>query len=119
MNEVILLGNAGKDATVKYSKDGKMIVFLSIATTKKWNEVQTTSWHNVSCFSYSALAAEGIKKGDLVFVKGELTYRKDAQGVEKAGVIAHRIGKVERPLTSKQETAPPINSFDEDEELPF
>lgn len=77
-NEIILLGRLGRDPELRYTPDNTPIVNFSLATTKKWKgkdgqEREKTC--RIDCEA-GARAAEVLnefcKKGDLLFLTGEL-----------------------------------------------
>ena len=93
VNKVMLLGNLGQDPIVRTSQDGNKIVQLSIATSDRWKDRNTgeqrekTEWHRVVIFNenLSNIAEQYLKKGNTVFVEGQLQTRKwqDQNGQDK------------------------------------
>lgn len=92
VNKVIIVGNAGKDPEIIYTKSGAQIVNASIATSESWKDKQTgqnqekTEWHRVVFFNRLAeIAGEYLKKGAKVYVEGKLQTRKwtDQNGVDR------------------------------------
>ena len=93
VNKVILLGNLGQDPLVRTSQDGNKIVQLSIATSDRWKDKSSgeqrekTEWHRVVIFNenLSNIAEQYLKKGNTVFVEGQLQTRKwqDQNGQDK------------------------------------
>ena len=92
VNKVILVGNAGRDAEVRYLPSGGAVANVSIATTSRRKDkasgetVEDTQWHRVQFFDRLAeIAGEFIKKGKPIYVEGRLKYGKytDQSGVEK------------------------------------
>jgi single-strand DNA-binding protein len=81
LNQVMLLGNLGKDPEVLKSTDIGSFVRLSLATSKKFKsktgEVQEDiQWHTVYLNNnLGKLAATHLKKGAKIFVSGELRTR--------------------------------------------
>lgn len=93
INKVILLGNAGRDADFREFDKG-CVAQVAIATTKKGYKnkdgkdiPERTEWHNVVFFanSLAKVVRDYIKKGDKIYVEGELRTRKytDKDGNEK------------------------------------
>lgn len=88
LNQVMLIGNLGKDPEILKTTEQGEFVRLSLATTKRFKdkngEKQTdTQWHVV--YLNNRLGKIGscyLKKGDRVFISGELRTREwfDDQG---------------------------------------
>jgi len=106
VNEVILIGNLGKDPEVITFDTAKKATF-PLATTeffknKDGQKIEQTDWHNVVCWRGLADIAEKIlKKGTQVYIEGKLHTRswEDKDGnkryvtevlVENFTVLANR-----------------------------
>jgi len=82
VNKVILIGNLGRDAEVRYTPGGAAIAKFSLATTEVWNDKagqrqERTEWHNVDLWGKQAESlSEYLQKGKQVFVEGRLQSRK-------------------------------------------
>jgi ribosomal protein L39E len=80
INKVILLGNAGKDASVRTFEGGQVTFFPlatnQIYTTKTGERVNKPQWHNVVIYNENLgnMAKTMVKKGALVYVE-ENTHR--------------------------------------------
>ena len=52
LNQILLIGNAGRDAELRYTANGRAVANFSIAVNRRWmsnNEWQEeTEWFNVS-----------------------------------------------------------------------
>ncbi len=92
VNRVILVGNLGKDAEVRYTPAGAAVSTLSLATTEVWNDkssgerVERTEWHRVVIWGKTAESLEQyLLKGRQVYVEGKLQTRKwqDRDGNDK------------------------------------
>ena len=85
LNRVTLMGHLGADA--KQASANAPVTF-SIATTSRWTDdqkqrQQRTEWHNITVFGNLGKYALKLKKGDRVYVEGELRsndYEKDVKG---------------------------------------
>ncbi len=77
MNKVILIGNVGKDATVKNVND-KYLIGFNIATTEKYQKngetKQNTEWHSCSYWVKSDKLAQYITKGTKLAIEGKLKH---------------------------------------------
>ena len=128
-NQVILVGNLGKDAETR-GAEGK-VVALSLATSssrKVGNEWQSeTEWHHVVCFGKAAEAAKRFKKGDQIFAEGKLQTRQwqdqqSGQTKSRTQVTAFLVYKIDAmKVTTEVDTyAPPEEAVDDiDDDIPF
>src|SRR6056297_1477500 len=82
VNEIHLIGNLGKDPEAKHLDGGNMVANLAVATSKKYKNksgerVESTQWHSVVVWRRLAEIAEKyLRKGDTIYIKGELIYDK-------------------------------------------
>lgn len=98
LNRAQLIGNLGRDPELRFTRDGKQVVTLSIATSESWrdergNRVERTEWHRVVIWNESLgkLAERYLAKGAKVFVEGKIVTSKwtDAAGSERSGTEIH------------------------------
>lgn len=84
--QLIIVGNLGKDPEMRYTPSGTPVTSLSVATNRKYTGsdgqvVKETTWFRVSVFGKSAeTAAQYLKKGSPVLVEGRLTPDKASGG---------------------------------------
>ncbi len=91
VNKVILVGNLGRDAELRYTPGGAAVATLSLATTEVWNDKagqkqEKTEWHRVILWGKTAESlSEYLTKGKQIYVEGRLQTRKwqDKDGVDK------------------------------------
>lgn len=92
VNKVILVGNLGRDAELRYTPGGAPVATLNLATTEVWNDKasgqkqEKTEWHRVVLWGKSAESlSEYLTKGKQIFVEGRLQTRKwqDKDGNDK------------------------------------
>ncbi|MDB4837401.1 single-stranded DNA-binding protein [Marinomonas sp.] len=95
VNKVILVGNAGNDAEVRFMPSGGAVANVSLATTESWRDKQTgqmqerTEWHRVSFmdrgnYRLGQIAGDFIKKGSKVYVEGSLRTREwEKDGIKR------------------------------------
>lgn len=88
--QVIILGNAGKDAEVRHLDGGKVAATITIATSENFtdrngNKTERTEWHTISAWGSQAQFAEKyVKKGTALLVVGKLRTRSfESGGVKK------------------------------------
>ena len=91
VNKVILVGNLGRDAELRYTPGGSPVATLNLATTEVWNDKggqrqEKTEWHRVVLWGKTAESLnEYLVKGKQIYVEGRLQTRKwqDKDGNEK------------------------------------
>ncbi|MDR1335968.1 MAG: single-stranded DNA-binding protein [Tannerella sp.] len=103
LNKVILIGNVGKDPTVRYFDSGNGIANFTVATSDRGytlangTEVpERTEWHNIVASRDRVQFVERyVKKGSLVYIEGKLRTRNydDQSGVKRyvTEIFADRI----------------------------
>lgn len=127
INKVILIGNSGKDAELKYMPNGNPVANVSIATSESWTDKSTgekkekTEWHRLVFFNRIAeIAGEYIKKGAKVYVEGSLVTRKwqDQSGQDRytTEIKVHTLQLLDskpqegmKQATQQPQNAPPNN----------
>ncbi|MCB0657790.1 MAG: single-stranded DNA-binding protein [Saprospiraceae bacterium] len=89
-NQVLLIGNLGRDPEMVALNNGTKMVKCSIATTEIYrdsqgNSQQNTQWHNIVAWGRTAeLMAQLLRKGHEVSVQGQLQHREyEKDGVKK------------------------------------
>src|SRR6476646_7736011 len=82
VNKVILVGNLGRDAELRYTPGGAAVATLNMATTEVWNDKagqrqEKTEWHRVILWGKSAESlTEYLTKGKQIYVEGRLQTRQ-------------------------------------------
>jgi single-strand DNA-binding protein len=86
LNNVVLVGNLGKDPELRNTTTGKTVCAFSLATNESWTDAQKqkqtrTDWHRIEIWGAAAkTCGEYLKKGRSVAVHGKLRtdkYEKD------------------------------------------
>lgn len=77
---VSILGNAGRDVSLRHSENGTSIASFPIASNSfknsKEGRVQVTHWYDITAFGKTAeTLAEYIKKGTSILVHGRLSFK--------------------------------------------
>lgn len=85
LNQILLIGNAGRDAELRYTQNGAAVANFSIAVTRRYQSRdemrEDTEWFNVSAWERRAeFVAERVKRGSRVFVDGRLSTREYTAG---------------------------------------
>jgi single-strand DNA-binding protein len=82
VNKVILVGNLGRDAELRYTPGGAPVATLNLATTEVWNDKggqkqEKTEWHRIVLWGKSAESLnEYLVKGKQIYVEGRLQTRQ-------------------------------------------
>ena len=102
-NQVILLGNLGRDAQTSERRGGGQVAALSVATHRTWKDAdgerqQVTDWHRVVAFGPLAGFASQLTKGQQVHIEGRLQTREwtDSEDNRRTltEVVARQISRV-------------------------
>ena len=89
LNQVSLIGFLGKDAELKTTNNNREFVILSVATGRSWKDKEShdykreTDWHRVVAWGNLTKFAQKLKKGEHIFVQGELRPRQYGKPVGK------------------------------------
>jgi single-strand DNA-binding protein len=91
INKVILVGNVGKDPTIRYFDKGVAKATFPLATSETYTNQQgetitSTEWHNIVLWRALAEVAEKtIKKGSQIYIVGKIKTRSyvDKDGINK------------------------------------
>ena len=83
VNRVILVGNLGRDAELRYTPGGAAVANFSLATTETWTDKNSgqrqehTEWHRVDLWGKRAEALQQyLTKGLKIYVEGSLRTRQ-------------------------------------------
>lgn len=129
MNRVELIGRTTKDIELNTASNGVQYTNFSVATRREYGDKDgndITDFHNCAAFGELAeLISKYVKKGDKIFVAGELIYDDytNEKG-EKKHITKITISKIEF-LESKKDTAAPKQQPNQDltpiddDSLPF
>lgn len=81
LNLILLIGNAGRDAELRYTSTGRAVAGFSMAVNRRyqvdgeWRD--DTEWFNISSWGQQAESvANSIRRGSRVFVEGRLSTRE-------------------------------------------
>ena len=91
VNKVILVGNLGRDAELRYTPGGAAVATLNLATTEVFKDregqkKEDTQWHRVILWGKTAESLQDyLTKGKQIYVEGKLQTRKwkDKDGNDK------------------------------------
>lgn len=118
INKVTLIGRLGGDTEIRENKSGKPFTKLNIATSSGYKDAsgqwqETTYWHSVL-----ANWRVEAKKGDTVYIEGELGYYTGSDNVKHAQVKAYAV-KVLSGSSAGKKQQQNENNDDLGGDLPF
>lgn len=86
LNKATLIGNVGSDPEVRSTANGGRVATFSLATSNIWNDAsgtkqEKTEWHRCVAWNQGKqtladVVERYVKKGEKVFVEGEIQYRQ-------------------------------------------
>jgi single-strand DNA-binding protein len=128
MNNITLIGRAGRDPEVKYFETGKVVANFTLAVNR-WGD-EGPDWFNLEIWGKQAqVAADYVRKGSLIGIIGSIrmekwTDRTTGQERSKPVVNVSRLellGKrdAEGGGTAPAAPAAPAGSAFGDEKVPF
>ena len=94
VNKVILVGNLGRDAELRYTPGGAAVAKFSLATTEVWNDKggqrqERTEWHNIVAWGKLAeICGQYLRKGKLIYIEGSI--RTDSWDDKETGQKRYR-----------------------------
>jgi single-strand DNA-binding protein len=101
VNKVILVGNLGRDAEMRFTSGGTPVATVSMATTEKFNDregnkKEDTQWHRIVIWGKTAESIhEYLTKGKQIYVEGRLQTRewtdKEGKAVKTTEVRADKV----------------------------
>lgn len=92
LNKVTLIGNIGKDPSIKQTANGKRLATFSLACSENWKDKSTketktkTEWVNIVIYNENIVNVieKFTTKGSKIYIEGSLQTRKYEQdGVTK------------------------------------
>jgi|SRR5579871_1034272 len=101
VNKVILVGNLGRDAEMRFTAGGTPVATVSMATTEKFTDregqkKEDTQWHRIVIWGKTAESLhEYLTKGKQIYVEGKLQTRewtdKEGKPAKTTEVRADRV----------------------------
>jgi single-strand DNA-binding protein len=113
INSVFLTGNLTRDPEMRYTKSGKAVLNMSMATSKSYKNGETweekSEYHNITVWGKTAEYLGGVLvKGVKISVEGRLEYDEWEQDGNKR-VKANIVAKSVIPMQSKPKRQPQAN----------
>ncbi|MCK6694720.1 MAG: single-stranded DNA-binding protein [Thermoanaerobaculia bacterium] len=124
INKVTLIGHLGGDPEIRHLENGVKVGRFSLATNENYkdkdgNWQKTTEWHNVVVWRELAERAEKmLKKGNLVYVEGKISYRKFTGQDGQERYVTDIVANVMRTLEKMEGTGAFENRFPSAESAP-
>lgn len=104
MNKVIIMGRLGADPEVKDAGD-KKVARMSIATSEKYKDKETTTWHTIIAWgALGVLCGQYLKKGSQALVEGKIqtrSYDKDGKKVYVTEILASSVQFLDQKSSEK------------------
>lgn len=129
LNRMMIIGNVGRDAEMRYTPSGKPTTQFSVATNRRWTGAdgephEETEWFTVITWQKLAeWCSENILKGQRVYADGRLQVRtwegNDGQRHFRAEITADRVlllSPRQRPATAP---ADEVEAGQEPDDVPF
>ena len=118
------IGNLGKDPESSVTPSGLKITKFSLACNRKRKDQDTVTWVNVVSFDKLAeIAAQYLRKGQAVFVEGDLQIknfdRQDGSKGTSVDILANQIVFLEKKKDGDQQAAGYQPGDITDDQIPF
>lgn len=109
LNKVMLIGHVGKDPDIRYMDSGTCTATFSLATNSPGYTLpngtkvpERTEWHHILLWRRLAEVAEKyVRKGDKLYIEGELRYRSYTDSKGKSQTITEIWANRMEMLTSR------------------
>lgn len=123
VNRVTLIGNLGGDPILRYTSNGTAVCNFSLATSRKWQDKEETTWHTITVWGKQAEnCGKSLAKGKRAYVEGRINNRQweksDGTPVKENEIIAELVlflsplDKVEGRVGSEDYDGPTPKGFD-------
>lgn len=116
VNQVILIGNLGRDVEMRYTPAGEPVGNFNVATTESWTDKKTgevkehTEWHRISLWGRVAENLQPyLVKGKQVYIEGAIrtrSWEKDGEKRYSTEIRANRVLLLGGGDRAKQATLP-------------
>lgn len=92
LNTITIVGRLGDDVDLK-DIHGHQLAEFSLATSRISKDQRVTDWHNVKAWRHSAARTRDWRKGDYVWIEGELIsdqYEKNGIKITAWSIVMRR-----------------------------
>jgi single-strand DNA-binding protein len=131
-NKIIIVGYLGRDPELRHIPNGNSICNLSVATTEKRGDKESTTWFRIAVWGKQGeMCNEYLAKGRQVYIEGRLRAEEytDREGGKRTSLEVNAtdvrfLGKNENGASAprkatKEEVAEAFEKVEEDDEIPF
>ena len=110
LNQILLIGNVGRDAELRYTANGAAVANFSLAVNRRYqarDEVrEETEWFNVAAWERQAeWVSDRVKRGTRVFVDGRLSTREYTSASGETRISLDVNARRVVPLSPRQSNA--------------
>lgn len=110
LNQILLIGNVGRDAELRYTANGATVANFSLAVNRRYqarDEVrEETEWFNVAAWERQAeWVSDRVKRGTRVFVDGRLSTREYTSASGETRISLDVSARRVVPLSPRQSNA--------------
>ena len=121
MNQITLIGRAGRDPEVRYFESGSNVANLTLAVNA-FKRDDPPEWFNLEIWGKTAqIAADYVRKGSQIAVTGRIRTERwtdKATGQERSKPVVV-VDRLELLGSKRDQPEPPGNAPIDDEEVPF
>lgn len=121
MNNITLIGRAGRDPEVRYFESGSNVANLTLAVNRRSRD-EDPDWFNLEIWGKQAqVAADYVRKGSLIGVIGRIRMEKwtdRSTGQERMKPVV-TVDRLELLSSKRDQPEPPAGGPVDDEEVPF
>ncbi len=85
-HQIIIVGNVGKDAEMRYTPNGAAVTAFSVATNNKYTnangeQISETIWWRITAWNKQAeICNQYVKKGMKILIEGHMVFDKTTGG---------------------------------------
>ncbi len=116
LNVVTLVGRVGGDPDVKYFESGSVVCRLTLAVNRRSSKTDQPDWFNLEMWGKTAeVAADYVRKGKLIGVKGSLKfeYWEDRNTGANRSKPVIRVDRLELLGSKRDDEQAAVASYDE------
>ncbi|MDJ0517033.1 MAG: single-stranded DNA-binding protein [Okeania sp. SIO2F4] len=116
LNVVTLVGRAGRDPEVKYFESGNVVCNVTLAVNRRSKNTDQPDWFDLEMWGKTAeVAADYVRKGKLIGVKGSLKfdYWQDRNTGANRSKPVIRVDRLELLGSKRDDEQAATTSYDE------